>query len=267
MCVGSVMPRIRTIKPEFWTDGDVVECSPFARLLFIGMWNFASCDHGHLPDDPVRLKMQILPADPVDVGGLVDELITHGRVQRVITSDGRPFLHIRRFGDHQKVDSRWTPRCPACVTATHPMTPQVSPGLTRSHPNSPKESKGKERIRDKDQIPGSDQPSLVDTTPSATRKPAPAPADRFDEFWQVYPRRVVKARARKAWASAIKKTDAAAILAAASRYAEQHRDTDPQFVAHPASWLNGERWADEARPDDGPRSADQVQQAWGRYAS
>ena len=30
------MARIRTIKPDFWTDEKVVELSAFARLLFIG---------------------------------------------------------------------------------------------------------------------------------------------------------------------------------------------------------------------------------------
>ena len=33
------MPKIRAIHPEFWTDEKVVEGSPLARLLFIGMWN------------------------------------------------------------------------------------------------------------------------------------------------------------------------------------------------------------------------------------
>ena len=50
------MPRIRTIKPEFWTDEKVGECSIPARLLFIATWNIADdrgnlerkpCNHGH----------------------------------------------------------------------------------------------------------------------------------------------------------------------------------------------------------------------------
>jgi hypothetical protein len=41
------MARIRTIKPEFWTDEKIVECSFEARLMFIGMFNFAD-DKGNL---------------------------------------------------------------------------------------------------------------------------------------------------------------------------------------------------------------------------
>ena len=59
------MARIRTVKPEFWTDEKVVECSIPARLLFIGLFNFAN-DMGCLERSPKRLKMQIFPADALD---------------------------------------------------------------------------------------------------------------------------------------------------------------------------------------------------------
>lgn len=36
------MPRIRTIKPEYWTSEQVLDLSIPARLAFIGLWNF--CD-------------------------------------------------------------------------------------------------------------------------------------------------------------------------------------------------------------------------------
>lgn len=38
------MPRIRTIKPEFWSDEKIAALSYFARLLFIALWNFADDD-------------------------------------------------------------------------------------------------------------------------------------------------------------------------------------------------------------------------------
>jgi len=47
------MARIRTIKPEFWVSEQVGECSPNARLLFIGMWNFCD-DRGVHPAKPNR---------------------------------------------------------------------------------------------------------------------------------------------------------------------------------------------------------------------
>ena len=69
MAGGWVMARIRTIKPEFWTDEKIVELSAFARLLFIGLWNFAD-DAGRMEFSAKRLKMQIFPADDVDISAL-----------------------------------------------------------------------------------------------------------------------------------------------------------------------------------------------------
>lgn len=109
------MPRIRTIKPEFWTDGNMVTLTPWARLFYIGTWNFAFCDQGHLPDDAMALKLRILPADPVDAHALVDELVSSGRIVRRRLLDGRSYLLILRFAEHQKLDARWSPRCPYCA--------------------------------------------------------------------------------------------------------------------------------------------------------
>lgn len=147
------MARIRSVKPEFWTDGTIVQLSPWARLLYIGSWNFA-CDHGHLPDDPTGLKLKILPADPVEAAELIDELVKAGRMVRRVTVDGRRFLHIPRLPDHQKVDARWQSKCPYCSTETAPDTPEPgepprdSPDLPEtpaSHAEPPRRS-GKEGI-------------------------------------------------------------------------------------------------------------------------
>lgn len=140
------MARIRSVKPEFWTDGDITDCSPWARLFFIGTWNFALCDNGHLPDDPRRLKMQIFPADDVDAGALVEELIAAGRLVRLQIGD-RSFLHIKRLADHQKTEKRWAPRCPACQASTTPdpdETPGTSPNLPETPATSDPERVGKE---------------------------------------------------------------------------------------------------------------------------
>jgi len=67
------MARIRSIKPEFWSDEKLAECTLGARLLFMGMWNFAD-DEGRMENSPKRLKMQIFPGDDIDVTALVGEL-------------------------------------------------------------------------------------------------------------------------------------------------------------------------------------------------
>lgn len=108
------MPRIRTIKPEFWTDGAIISLPYETRLFYIGMWNHA-CDRGHLSDDPFGLKLKIMPADPIDGADLIQQLVQAGRVRRMTIEDGRGYLVIPRFSDHQRVDTRWNSRCPVCA--------------------------------------------------------------------------------------------------------------------------------------------------------
>lgn len=67
----------------------------------------------------------------------------------------------------------------------------------------------------------------------------------FEEFWQIYPRKVGKLQAQKAFAVATKKTPAAAIIAKLKTY---KFSDDPKFIPHAATWLNQGRWMDEATP-------------------
>jgi hypothetical protein len=64
----------------------------------------------------------------------------------------------------------------------------------------------------------------------------------FERFWEVYPRKVGKGAARKAWLAAIAKAPEGEITAAVTRQKFDHRE---RFIPHPATWLNQERWLDE----------------------
>lgn len=97
------MPRIRTIKAEFWTDSTMVLLPYPVRLFYIGLWNFAD-DYGWLVDEPFRLKMQIFPGDPTfEVDSAIDLLIAAGRLNRFEDDDGNPYLKVVHW-EHQRVD-------------------------------------------------------------------------------------------------------------------------------------------------------------------
>ncbi|MEW6318781.1 MAG: hypothetical protein AB1670_20640 [Pseudomonadota bacterium] len=153
------MARIRTIKPEFWCDERVVELSAFARLLFIGLWNFVD-DCGRIEFSPVRLKLQIFPADNVDVLALFAELEGTGLVT-VYTVDGRRFLQVDGFRKHQKIDKRLPSRFPAPPGCTdspefspnHSNPPQRPPSITDSPVVTPNHGCGRDQGRDQ----GTDQ--------------------------------------------------------------------------------------------------------------
>lgn len=227
------MARIRTIKPDFWTDGNMVKLSPFARLLYIGMWNFTMCDHGHVADDAMKLKLQILPMDNVDIDALLDEIMNAGRVVRITSDDGRTYLHVKRFEDHQKIDPRWKTRCPACAQADS-LTPVETQGsldeLTETPEVSPTLPLGREGMGRESKRPSS--------------SPA-APSMEFDQFWAQYPRKVGKLAAQKAFSRATKLTTVESIHSALRNLQQEMRGKDQQFIPHPATWLNQGRWDDE----------------------
>lgn len=70
-------------------------------------------------------------------------------------------------------------------------------------------------------------------------------SEPFDEFWTVWPKKVDKPAAKRAWTKAIKRIDPQTIIAAATAYRANPGIPDRQFIPHPATWLNGDRWNDE----------------------
>ena len=69
----------------------------------------------------------------------------------------------------------------------------------------------------------------------------------FEQFWQIYPLKVGKGTASKAWLKAIKRGSPQMITEGAERYANDP-NRDPEFTAHPATWLNADRWLDSPLP-------------------
>ena len=94
------MARMRTIKPEFWTDDKIVELSLLGRLLFIGLWNFAD-DDGYIEYSPKRIKRLVFPDQDINVQEGLDELINAGFLC-VCDSDQGELLKICQFSEHQR---------------------------------------------------------------------------------------------------------------------------------------------------------------------
>lgn len=70
----------------------------------------------------------------------------------------------------------------------------------------------------------------------------------FEEFWKVYPRKVGKDAAKKAFVKAHAQANGDVVLGA-QRYAnDPNLPADKNFIPHPATWLNAGRWDDEPLP-------------------
>lgn len=130
-------------------------------------------------------------------------------------------------------------------------------GKLGGRPPNPKEPSGFPDGSDQDAIwQAKKSRSKTNQEPITSKPSKPKPSsssgdDGFAEFWEIYPHKVGKQAARKAWAK-IKVTAEllATILAAveAQKLGQAWRREDGEFIPHPATWLNGGRWLDEVRP-------------------
>jgi hypothetical protein len=225
------MARIRTIKPDFWTDAALIECSLNARLLFIGTWNFAD-DYGNLDRSPKQIKARILPADNIDCEPPIRELIVHGLLVEYSVS-GKIYLHIQGFTKHQLVNRPGKPSCPD-FNESLIVHSQFTDYSVNIHGALRAEGKGREGSKPKT---------------SCAAKPELNGA--FSEFWSCYPKKKAKGSAERAWVK-IKPNEqlSAHIIAAVERAKTSFdwRKEGGMFIPHPATWLNNKGWEDEQAP-------------------
>ena len=109
------MSRIRSVHPGFFRDDQLVPCSAFARLLFIGLGVEAD-DKGIFEWKPVTLKMSIFPADNIDIAALLAELVEADAI-RQFEAGGKRYGAIRNFRKYQK------PKTPNDI---HPMADGIA---------------------------------------------------------------------------------------------------------------------------------------------
>lgn len=99
------MPRIRTIKPEFWSDPTIATLDFFTRLFYIGLWNFAD-DYGRGRANAKELNGFIFPNDDVEnaqVETALRELDAKGRIT-LYEHEGQRFFQVVHWQEHQKVN-------------------------------------------------------------------------------------------------------------------------------------------------------------------
>jgi hypothetical protein len=70
----------------------------------------------------------------------------------------------------------------------------------------------------------------------------------FNEFWDIYPRKLGKGEAKQAFAKAVLKHGLDTVMEGVRRLASDPNLPAPQFVPRAATWLNQERWGDEPYP-------------------
>jgi len=99
------MARNRMIKPQFWSDEKTGLLSDKAKLLFIGMWNFAD-DEGKIRGHPSYLRSSVFPYSDESseiIKTALDELSAAGIIVTYRVND-QSYILIKNFLKHQKID-------------------------------------------------------------------------------------------------------------------------------------------------------------------
>lgn len=106
------------------------------------------------------------------------------------------------------------------------------------------------------------------THPQQGKRQKPNHADpAFEQFYSAYPRKVARTKAQFAWLTLKPSPELVAqIMAGVGRYVEQVRGKDTEYIAHPATWLNGRRWEDEPAPAKANGAYAAVKPTEGKYA-
>ncbi|PGH49699.1 hypothetical protein [Streptomyces sp. Ru87] len=111
------MARIRTVKPEFFISESCAEVSVHAERTFLGLLTQAD-DHGRFRDNPAIIAGLLWPLrvdhTPVHVEDDLQQLGEAHLICRYTGCDGRHYLHVVTWFEHQKIDKPSQSRLPAC---------------------------------------------------------------------------------------------------------------------------------------------------------
>ena len=233
------MASIRTIKPEFWTSEQVMDCGPVTRLLFIGLWNFVD-DFGRAPIAPRTIKAQVMPADNFtgdDIQAMLEELRSIGLI-RFYSVEGKEFFEITGWAKHQKIDNpskyKVCPAPPSDQPKALAIPSEELPKIALEGKGGEKEPKGKESI----------------PTPA---KPQARASEDFKRFKAAFPRR----DGANPWQPAEKKfnalvktgVDPEVMISAAAALAREEGargNIGSKFIPQAITWLNQQRFHDYA---------------------
>ncbi|GGU55639.1 hypothetical protein GCM10010211_20510 [Streptomyces albospinus] len=111
------MARIRTIKPEAFESEDLASVSLTAERTFFGLLTQAD-DSGRHRDHPAIIAGRLWALRPehtaTHVARDLDELASAGLLCRYTGCDGRTWLHIVTWDQHQKINKATASRLPRC---------------------------------------------------------------------------------------------------------------------------------------------------------
>lgn len=244
--------------PErYWLDAydlSDAEHGVYLRLLLL-QWNAPNCK---LPNDDAWLaaKMQ----RPLTAVGLqVRPIIT-----RFFTTDGN-WIWQRKLRDEFDRLCRLSQRGTAANKArwnnnkipsqSHPtLRPVGYPKKAAVGGSPPSVSANHLEIIDPDSVGPTPTPTKERVSCANGAHGLNGHLADFERFYQPYPLHKGRGQAERAFVAAIKVAPIEDIVAGAERYSAECVGREPRYIKHPATWLNGKCWLDEASAPEAPKN-------------
>lgn len=215
------MPN-RIIKESVCVSDSIDGLSWFEEVLFYRL--IVNCDdYGRFDGRISVIKNRLFPLkDDLTakcVRNGINRLVSAGLVA-LYEFEGKPFLYLPTWNDHQSVRAK------------------------RSKYPSPEESVNVSEITCTQMI-SDDGKCPRNPIQSESYSKSESDTGAFERFWAVYPRKVGKKDAQRAFGKV--KADVQVLIDAVERQKKstQWCKDNGQYIPNPATWLNQERWTDE----------------------
>lgn len=238
--------RIRTIKPQFFMNEELVRADTaggLLRLFFIGLW-CASDGLGRCEDRPSRLKAEILPYEDVEVESLLDVLAQHDWIRRYEVG-GKKLIQVTTFSVHQRITGKEA----QAGSKYEPPPDGWKPPEKKTGGHAPR-TRGLRVYEEDAARHGPDHADLNHGGDKGTGR-----ANNFkckaarviDEvlIYEAYPRKCGKPAALTKIRKALKTVSFDRLLERTKAFAQAVAGSDPQFIPHPSTWFNQERYNDD----------------------
>lgn len=222
------MPN-RIIKESICTSENIDQLSAFNETVFYRLIVNVD-DYGRIDARPKLLAAKLFPLKDIRSTQIEDALrkLTSAELVTLYEVDGKPFLQMNTWDRHQTIRAKKS-KCPAPESGTK--TSEIICKQLQAD-----ESKCSRNPIQSESV--SESNTIYPRTHETERL--------FDKFWSVYPRHEGKQAAAKAFNKlnpdeALLETMINAIV----KQKQSDQWSDPQYIPHPATWLNGHRWEDE----------------------
>jgi hypothetical protein len=239
------MPRIRTIKPEFWSDEKLAPLEPIDRLAFLGLISMAD-DFGRVHGNVKVIDAFVFPECSRTVRESLAKLSRMGRIRYGKSSSGKQIIQIENWSRHQRVDK------PQTATAL----PKIAVFDDEDIENTGDFTVTESFANDSRMVPESlatlsgirDQGTGIKDQGSSLSVPSNGRVEyteSFERFWQAFPvtRRTKKKDAFRRWKIATRSHAAEYLIQRATDYALSDQGRS-EYAVMPSVWLNSHMWED-----------------------